>query len=262
MNKKNVVFFILVVAIALIGLLIVGLYKDNEDLKQVEAIVDYVLASEEPVMLYLSSTECENCEITTNQLGMMMDYYDFEFYYLDVVEISADSDKDRIFTKLGLDVYEGVTTPSILIYSNGKLIESIIDISGVNSIFDALVNQNIITKDTEAHIEYLNSTTINELGKDYIMGLTSYTYGDCYEFDKIIWEIEEEYNLDIKMLYAEDLSEEEGDTYLEKIEYPNIDTMGFPTLYIVKNGKVVDAFEGLNTFDDYIEFFQKNDIID
>ena len=63
------------------------------------------------------------------------------------------------------------------------------------------------------------------------------------------------------MLYAEDLDSEEGDAYLEEIAYPNIENMGFPTLYVVKDKKVVDVLEGINTLDDYIEFLEKNDII-
>ena len=261
MSKKSKIFFLTIVIIAIVVLLMVGLYKDNEDLKNIEIMVDDILAADEPVMLYLSSSKCDNCKITTNQIGMMMNYYDFDFYYLDIVEISAKSDKNRIFTELGLNIYEGVTTPSILIYKDGKLLDSIIDVSGVNKIYDVLTMNNIIPSTTKEFIEYLDSNTIKELDDDYIVGLTSYTYGECYEFDKLIWELEEKYDLNIKMLYAEDLEREEGDAYLESISYPEIETMGFPTLYIVKDKKVVDVLEGINTLDDYIEFLQKNDII-
>lgn len=261
MSKKSKIFFLTLVIISAIVLLIVGLYKENEKLKSIDDMVQNILASEEPVVLYLSSSQCENCKITTNQIGMMLNYYDFDFYYLDIVEISAKSDKNRILTDLGLDIYGGVTTPSLLIYKDGKLVDNIVDLSGVNKIYDFLIKNNILDSSTKEFIEYLDSETIKTLEDDYVVALTSYTYGECYEFDKLIWNLEDRYDLNIKMLYAEDLDREEGDAYLEEIEYPNIENMGFPTLYVVKDKKVVDVLEGINTLDDYIEFLEKNDII-
>ena len=55
MSKKSKIFFLTIVIIALVVLLMVGLYKDNEDLKNIEIMVDDILAADEPVMLYLSS---------------------------------------------------------------------------------------------------------------------------------------------------------------------------------------------------------------
>jgi thiol-disulfide isomerase/thioredoxin len=263
MSKKSKIFFVIIIITLLLTLLIVGLNEDRKKLKKIDNIVDYILTSKEDLIVYLGASKCPNCEITTKQIGLLMKYYDFSPIYIDTSDITTDNDKNRIYSKLGLNVYEGVTTPSILFYKNGKIVDSIVDVSGIDVIFKKMKNNNII-KDEDLKVEYLNYNTLNQLidEKDnYLIAITSYKYKLSLDFDAVIWYLENEYDLDIKMLYVEGLSDEEGSAYLKRIGFSDENGMQVPVLFFIADGKIKDSLGGIMSVDYYIEFLEKNDII-
>ena len=136
MEKVHKIVFASLVVILLGVIIFVGVITNNKRTENVKNIVETVLSSNENVMLYLSSGKCTHCKYQAEEMSNLLSRYKFKYYYVDIDEVSNTSTKNDILTKLGLDIYNGVTFPALLVYNNGELTNELSDVQGIDSIYD------------------------------------------------------------------------------------------------------------------------------
>lgn len=261
MSKENKIFFGIFLVCSLLLILYLGVSNASKKQNIIDNIVDEVLASEDTAMLYIGSSKCEACAKQASQMALLMEDYEFDYYYIDMEEITTSKKQSQVVEKLKIDVTNGLITPSILIYKNGKIIDQLSNLNCANKIFNLLTKNQIIITDKELPINYLNYSSFNSMvdsNKKEALILGAVSYDDSNTADEIFWNIAKTYSLKLNYLMLDDLSQEEFDSFQNKINHYIVNT---PSIIIIENGEVINEIANLQEEIDYIDFLQENGII-
>lgn len=260
MQKKYFIYSF--VAILVVGIaFIIYLYfsKQNNNIKIINNIIDTVLNSNGSSMIYIAKSDSEDYKAQLQHFKLLVDEYGLNYYYINLDNLSTYKQKD-IYKRLGIgnDVYNTIT----IIYEDGKLKNSIVGITGFSRLYNVL-KENDLVVEKELPLSYLNTTNfVDKLDETRIvLGVGSYQSNYSNDFERILWNIKKEYNIEIKFLYLCDLSESEGDLFESKIKNFKEFEIKVPSLMLIENGTLESAVIGLTSEEEYVEFLKEYDII-
>ncbi|HPF82552.1 MAG TPA: thioredoxin family protein [Bacilli bacterium] len=259
MSKISKIIFLIIILLGIVMILTINSNKITKRYKNIEKIVENINNSTDLKMVYIASNNCDECKLQSYQLKMLIKEYNIEYYYIDLNKISEARSKN-IYEKLDLEVV--TKSPTIAIYKDSKLVDSLIGLTGTNKLYKLLENNNIIVN-KKLPINYLNLSSYVDIlnNEKVIIGMGNYTSSYSNSFEEILFEINDEYDIDINFIYLNDLSESEGNLFESKIN--NFDEMNLkvPSLIIVENNEITDKIIGLSSKEEYVEFLKNNGII-
>ena len=263
MEKVHKIVFASLVVILLGVIIFVGVITNNKRTENVKYIVETVLSSKENVMLYLGSGKCTHCKYQAEEMSNLLSRYKFKYYYVDIDEVSNTNTKNDILTKLGLDIYNGVTFPALLVYNNGKLIDELSDVQGIDSIYDFITKNGILVTEEKLPLKFINYEKYTNLinnGKTNIVALTSYKMDEGVSFQTQLFELYDKYNLEFNVLYLDDITDNEYELLKESLDMFDGDVY-IPTLIVVKDKDVLGFTNTPTETDNYIDFLKNINII-
>ena len=267
MGKESKIVFAVIIIACLMFILIYSLNKTNKNMKTVNQIVDTVLNADTETMLYVGSSECEACDLQGSQMSLLLENYDFQYYYVDFNKIPTTSAKTKFIKNIGVDTLEDFSTPTILIYKDGKIVSQTSGLTSINKIFNALQKNNIISAKDSLPVNYLSLSSFIDLTEDnakQVVMIGSVAKVDSNSAQEIIWNIAKENNIKINYLMINDLSEKEGATFEKTLNFYSVDNnpVTTPSMLIIENGQVTNFIADLQNSDAYIAFLKENSIID
>ncbi len=267
MSKESKIVFAVIVIACFMFILIYSLNKTNENMKTVNQIVDTVLAADTETMLYVGSSECEACDLQAAQMSLLLSNYDFQYYYVDFNEIPTTSAKTKFIKDIGVDTSEDFSTPTIVIYKDGKIIDQTSGLTSINKIFTTLQKNNIIKAEDSLPVNYLSLSSFTDLTENnskQVVMIGSAAEVTSNSAQEIIWNIVKDKNIKINYLMLNDLSKEEGASFEKKLNFYSADgnEVTIPTMLIIENGQVTNSLAELQDSDTYIDFLTKNGIIE
>lgn len=259
MDKVNKIFYSIVI---LVGITIIGVIyfvNQNKEYKVINNIIDRVTSSSNNEVIYISSSNCDECDLQTYQFKLLVDDYNFKYYYINLDKISNFKRK-KIFKKIGLENNNFI--PTVAIFKDGKLDSSLTGVTGINRLYRLLKDYGFLN-DKKLPLNYLNITNYaSKLEEEkVILALGSYVVSESNQFEQVLWDINNTYDIDINFLYLADLSESDGKLFEQKIANINEFDMDIPALLIIENGSIKNAIFGLKESEEYVEFLTENDII-
>jgi thiol-disulfide isomerase/thioredoxin len=267
LSKESKIVFAVIIIACLMFILIYSLNKTNENMKTVNQIVDTVLNADTETMLYVGSSECEACDLQGAQMSLLLENYDFQYYYVDFNEIPTTSAKTKFIKDIGVDTSEDFSTPTILIYKDGKIISQTSGLTSINKIFTTLQKNSIISSEDSLPVNYLSLPSFIDLTEDnakQVVVLGSAAEVDSNSAQEIIWDIAKENNIKINYLMTNDLSEKEGATFEKTLDFYAVDDnpVTTPSMLIIENGQVTNFISDLQDSDTYVNFLKENGIIE
>lgn len=259
MNKTEKIAFGIIIALAVLSIFLINFTKGNKEYKVIESIIDEVTNSEGVRMVYLASSDCEECELQKYQMKNLIQNYGLDYYYINLDELS-NYKINSIYKKLDLEVSKDV--PTIAIYNNGKLTTSLTGITGINRLHSMLVDETILDEN-ELSLNYLTiNSYVDKMKTDkLVLALGNYRNVDSNSFEEILWHIVSEYGVEINFIYLSDLTESEGKLFESKIINFDDYNLKIPSLLIIENQKIIDNKIELTEETDYVEFLKENGII-
>lgn len=261
-NKlKKIVLALFVIGVIIILFLITNLNgkREDEEYEIINNIADLALNSNETIMVYVGGVSCEECALQSYQMKLFLKEYDLEYYYINLEGISK-SDSKKILKKLNLS--EDVSLPTIAIYENGKLTTSQSGLVGTNSLYNLLKNHGLIAE-KPLNMNYLTITKYVEKieSGSFVLAVGSMKSKESMKFEEILWQVIDEYNIDLNFIYVSNLNKLEGELFESKLKNFNEYDVSIPTLLLVSDGKIENALIGLFEKENYVEFLRENDII-
>jgi predicted bacteriocin transport accessory protein len=241
--------------------------KDDDKMRDINNIVTTVLSSNKETMLYVGEKNCEACNLEAPQMSLLLEKYNFQYYYVDFAEITTKSAKNKFIKDLKVDLTKDFQTPTILIYKNGKILDQMSGLTSVNKIFNSLQEYNIIPKENALPVSYLNLSTFIKLrdsNEKAAVMLGSAASIDSNNAQGIIWNIAQEKKVTINYFMLNDVTEDEGSTFEKSLDFysDQNNQVTTPTMLIIENGQVINSLVGLQDSDTYINFLKENRIID
>ncbi len=267
MSKESKIVFAVIVFGCLAFILFYSINKDNKNMKTVNQIVENVLDADSETMLYIGSSDCDACDLQATQMSLLLENYDFEYYYVDFNKISTTSAKTKFIKSLGVDTSKDFQTPMILIYKDGEIVSQASSLTSINKIFTLLQKNNIISAEDVLPVNYLTLSSFIKLtensGKQAVM-LGSPVEAQSNSAQEVIWNIAKENKVNINYFMLNDLTEEEGKTFENSLDFYSVDdnNLVIPTLLIIEDGKVIDFITQLQDSDTYINFLKENGIME
>lgn len=267
MSKESKIVFAVIVLVCLGFILFYSINKDNKNMKTVNQIVENVMDADSETMLYIGSSDCEACDLQAVQMSLLLENYDFEYYYVDFNKITTTSAKTKFIKSLGVDTSEDFQTPMILIYKDGEIVSQTSSLTSINKIFTTLQKNNIISTEDVLPVNYLTLSSFIELtensGKQAVM-LGSPIEAQSNSAQEIIWNIAKENKISINYFMLNDLTEAEGKTFENSLDFYSVDdnNIVIPTLLIIEDGKVIDFMSQLQDSDAYTNFLKENGIME
>ncbi len=262
MNKESKnIFYVIVIALILV--LLFGLInKNNNKFKNISEVVDKVLKSEGSVALYIGSSDCEPCLSQGLEMSLVLENYDFGYYYVDVAGLSK-SNLSKIVQQTGL-VTNQLTTPSILIYKDGKFDKVLEGLNGADELFEFLSENSIIKEGETLPIQYHDlDSYVNLLnGNDVeVIALGSPVVNNNDVFQRCLWEIAKENNVKINYFNLYTLTESQGKQFEKTLPFLEKGDFDVPIILIVKDKQVLSSISSFQDKEGIVNFLKETEII-
>lgn len=260
MNKVGKFIFFGIVIVCSLLIIFLSFRKQDGEYKVIDNIINEVINSEEPKVVYINPSNCEECNYQTYQMKLLVKNSGLNYYYINLKSLSKNKIK-KVYSKLKIN--DSKNLPTIAVYKDKKLDNSIVGITGINKLFNMLNDHNILNSD-KPPINYLNLTTyVDKIEEDNIL-LAIGSYKDNYsnQVEETLWDIAINYNIDINFIYLYDLTPTEGKLFESKIHNFNDTEVVIPSLLLIRNHKIVDMVDGFKVESDYVEFLQRNGIME
>jgi len=259
MNEKHRLFIVLGVVAAIILFVVGIIVVDNK--KQMKVFNEFkeVFEGNENTLVYIGSSNCNYCKLLNPSLADMKERYDFDYFYVDVNEVSS-SVVNKIVDVLGLSSYG---TPYLAVVSNGKVVDSQVQYADYDVIFEFLQKNGIIKEDEQLLLNYIGLDEYkNQLAEDelnvIVIGQSTCTY--CVQAKVVLNELVEQKGMEINYLNISYLDSDEKTEVTNSLDYLK-EGFGTPVMLITKNGKLVDTYEGYAPLESYIKFLEENEVL-
>lgn len=260
MNEKKKLLVILGV-VGLVILLIIGLtIKDSMDRKALYEQFEEAFNGSEKTLVYVGKTGCSWCGLLDPSIKEMKERYHFDYLYMNLSSL-GNNYTSKMLNKLGL---EKIGTPYLAIVQNGKVVDSQSGYVDYDKLFEFVQKNEIIDKDATLPLNYIGLEEYQTLlaGKEKsVIVVGQSTCHFCIEAKLILNEIADENNVEINYLNISYLTQDEGKTFQESLDYFKQDSWGTPVMIIVQDGKMVDVLPSLNTKEEYISFLKKQGVL-
>lgn len=260
MNKIARYIFWIIVIICLSIIIFLSYQKDNEEYKIIDNIINEVLNSKETNVVYIAPSKCEECNLQTYQMKLLVDKYGLTYYYINLKNLSSNHVR-KIFSRLNLE--KNTDMPTIAVFKNNKLDNNLVGIGSIAKLFNMLNNYGILSHD-KLPINYLNLTSYVEKIKENRIVLAIGSYKDEYsiQVEEMLWNLASDYSIDINFIHLIDLTQIEGELFESKISNFADTEVIVPSVLLIENQSIIDKIDGVSEEEEYIEFFRKNGIID
>lgn len=254
----------LLMGIGLLGIFIligfISLYNDMKKAEKYVEVVEKSLESKDRKLIYLGSEECSYCAMLEPHLEGFQNSYEYEYEYIDTVK--ATSKLSEILNTLDIKEEE-FGTPYLVVVEDGKIVDRQAGYVEENVLFDFLQKNNFIGKDEKMAINYLDYKQYDQLldsdSKEiFVITQTGCSY--CEQAKPVLEEVATKHDLDINIVNMSNFSEEEKTSFDKSLDYLSENQWGTPLILVVKDSKVLDDTSGLQTAEEYADFFKKNNL--
>lgn len=264
MNKIYKYVFGCTIAICLVIIFILGITDSGKSQKVVDGIVENVLESSENILLFVGSSECEKCKYQAKEFSILHDMYELGYYYLDLDDIKITSKKNKILTDLGFNINSGVELPSLAVYKDGKMIDSISGLNGLDDI-TVFLNKNGIAEINDFPFTFHDISSYQNLmekKEKKIFVVSTYSNDEAIEFQSIIASIASEYKLNINILYLDDITQDEYNIVYNSNKFFQDYVVDITTIVIFdENNNVLGYSLDVLTKEEYIDILKNASII-
>lgn len=260
MNEKKKLLVIFGVIGAII-LLIIGLaINDGIKRKKLYEQFENAFNGNDKTLVYIGKTGCSWCGLMDPSIKEMKDRYHFDYLYVNLKEL-GNNYTSQMIKKLGL---EKIGTPYLAVVQNGKVVDAQSGYVDYDKLFEFAQKNEIISKEATLPLNYIGLKEYQDLlaGKEksvIVVGQSTCHY--CIEAKLILNQIVDEKNAKINYLNISYLTEEEGNTFKNSLEYFQKDSWGTPVMIVVQDGKMVDILPSLNTKENYISFLEEQGVL-
>lgn len=239
-----------------------GIIDENKINYQKEIYEEFttLLNSSKEKLIYIGRPTCQYCQLLYPSLEEMKERYDFEFLYINTDEIMTEY-MNKIITDLEIT---SVTTPYLLIVKNGEVVETQNGYLDYDQTFEFLQENGIIAKKATLALNYIGLEEYKAIlngSKPEVVIIGQSTCGYCVHARLILNEIADKNDININYLNISYLTNEEGQELESSIDYFKSNQWGTPLAFILKEGKVIDVLEGYTTLENYVSFFERNEVM-
>lgn len=260
MNETKRMIVVLAAVAVLLFSLIGFVFIGNKKSEGVYETFKEKFNGENNSLIYIGRPTCGYCNLLTPSLEDMKERYDFDYTYINIDEIS-ESVLNNILEDLQI---KEIGTPYMVVVSSGKVIATQNGYADYDETFKFLQNNNIISSESELLLNYINYSEYETLIKSkeksiIVVGQSTCSY--CVNAKLVFNDIVEKNNTEINYLNVSYLSEDEITKFISSFDYFGTDTWGTPVTIIVQKGKIIDMIEGYATEEEYIEFFEENEVL-
>ena len=262
----------MIITIAVICLLVLAIplayfYTYSQGEKVIKK-VDNLIASNEKSLIFIGRPTCSYCNLLQPSLDRLAQDYNFEYAYVNIDELN-DSQYERVVKKFGQDP-NTFGTPYLAVVESGKKVGEQKGYVEEEVLFNFLQEKGIIANDVtyveeESNLNKINYQEYKELlnkGEKAILVIARTGCGACTAAKPDLEAIVAEYNIQINWFDLIKInSNEEGEKFLDSLDYYRNNEWGTPLTLIIENKKVVDAFNGYYNKQAYVDFFRTNGFI-
>jgi len=246
MNEtKKMIITIAVICLLVLAIPLAYFYTYSQGEKVIKK-VDNLIASNEKSLIFIGRPTCSYCNLLQPSLDRLAQDYNFEYAYVNIDELN-DSQYERVVKKFGQDP-NTFGTPYLAVVESGKK-----------------VGEQKGYVEEESNLNKINYQEYKELlnkGEKAILVIARTGCGACTAAKPDLEAIVAEYNIQINWFDLIKInSNEEGEKFLDSLDYYRNNEWGTPLTLIIENKKVVDAFNGYYNKQAYVDFFRTNGFI-
>ncbi len=258
-NETTKLFLILAILVAGI-MAIVLIAGSNQKSEEVLAVFNEKLNNADNQLIYIGRPTCSYCGLLEPSLEEMAERYEFDYLYVNTDELGT-SHSSEIMAKIGKS---SVGTPYMAIVSNGEVVAEQEGYTDYDYTFKFLQENDIIADEEVLNLKYINIDEYKQLLASpeksiVVVGQSTCSY--CVEAKLVLNDINEKYGTEINYLntsYIE--TEEQFNELTSSIDYFSTE-WGTPVTLILQNGQMIDVLEGLQTEEEYVDFFEGEGVI-
>lgn len=261
-EKKKISILIGIVVATFLAILIGSLYEAHKSKNYLSEFYEAFNGSENKLVM-IGRDDCSWCQLFKPSLDFMHDNYGLEYLYVNTNELTSSN-----FSKLLKDINVKESefgTPLTIVVKNGEVVDSLNGYTDEVDLLEFLKKYNFISSDSKLKLNYIDYSEYKKIVKSedasiLVIGQTSCGY--CIKAKPILNQIAIDKNVKINYLNITNLSDEEREKFVNKLDYFKDNTKwGTPLTLIVKNGEVIDSANGLLDYDGYVDLFEKNGFI-
>lgn len=264
MNKTSRFIFGVIVTVCLLVIFVISMTNNNKSQKVVDEIVKNVLKSEDNILLFVGASECEKCMYEAKEFALLHEMYDLAYYYMDLDDIKVTSKKNKILTDLGFDLNAGVQLPSLAVYKDGKMIDSLAGVRGLDTLTKFLSENNVL-ESNELPVKFHDIVSYNsmmEKKEKKVFLVSTYNNAEAISFQNIIIGLAKKNGFEVNMLYLDDITQDEYDIIYNSNKFFRDYVVDVTTLVIFdENNNVLAHSLKKMTEEEYIEIFKNASII-
>ncbi len=277
-NKRKYLFIGFICSIILlVFVLIIVLNLNSKSKSEARSVMNsfykYYESKEPKIIFYYDSKEDDvTSAYEMEYLIRISKDYDIEYLNIDKSKLS-EKKCEEIELKLGIES----SSPVIAVVKNKLVVAVQNGFIESNKLVDFLISANILDKDSKYiptnNLKFINYSDYKKLlsdEKDHILIIGESGCLYCKEAKPILNNISKAYKVTINYLDVTDLSSDDLKELFEKLPELGYDNdklkdegvFGMPTILIIKKGKIESYLESLHTLEEYISFFEKNNVIE
>ena len=277
-KKKTIIFTIAlaVIGLILIGIFVVDILKDkgiisSKEVDKMMSEFNEVFKSEDRMVIYYASKSCSYCTLQTPILETIDEDYDMEYYYIDSSSLGAKQ-RNEILEKLEIEH----ATPTTVVVENGKVISKAVGYTQGKEYVEFFVDAEVLPEDAEYSAEkditFIDYSDYEEIINDnstniVVVGQTSCSH--CIAYKPTINSVAGDYDIVINYLNLTEMTEDESSDFFESLKIIGYDepkfiesgSFGTPLTLIIENGKVKDYISGQRTYSQLVRELTRNNII-
>ena len=267
MNKNfliGMIVLLVLVLVSLVGYIGVDAYQAyREKEKIMEGFREY-LKRDGLSIIYVESSTCEFCALQTPILERVAKDYDLEYYQVDISKLDKESLNEILTT---LDIDKG--TPRTVILDDGKVTYHIDGYFEGYKFVEMLIKANVLDETAtyipEENLTFIDYDQFEELRKSkepvaVAMGTSVCEF--CRSAKPIMSNVAKAYDIPIYYLVLNSLSTEKQKAVKSELaEMDFKEDFGTPTIFVLKENKVVSTLSGLQNVTTYVQYFKEQKII-
>lgn len=179
--------------------------------------------------------------------------YDIEYMYIDNSKYSNIE-----ISNLKKLVNEKEINNVIILYNNGKKIDSLINCNSKKSLIEFFQNYNIIPEIIGKNDNIIDSVK-EYIRNDYMILYIPYKYGEYIEEqDSTLREISEKYSIQYKLVNAYLLSDSQKQKLNNILQISNVETQ---IVVLIKNNEIYSSIRNVYDKEEYIKEFHKSNFV-
>lgn len=260
-NKKMLIMgIVIIIVLALIP--ITALITNIRSKNILNGVSEYI-QDEDYKVVYIGRDNCYYCTLFSPEIELLEGEVGLNYLYVNTNKLKSNH-LSALLENLEIDASD-FGTPYLVITKDGEIVDQKSGYMPENHLFDYLKEQGVIGQDETLALNYIDyeeySNLISSQEKELIVIAQSGCDG-CLQARPILYEIADEYGIEINYLNASMLDQDEVTSFQTSLTYFEENGISTPTMLVVSNNEVVDTLVGNVDKDVYLEFLEENGFIE